>query len=315
MLHVARPTEAMDYWYRFAHGDDVIFIHDGTGVLESQFGDLRYRPGDYLVIPTGVLWRLIPDAGVEQRQFHIETLRPYRTAKALSEIATASSSNIPPSVNATFVGLRRFRPETKKVSSRCESRRVARSPATCSVTTHSMWLAGTGISGPTPSTSKTSSRSPVRVHQPPPVHQTFDGPGFVICSFVPRLYDYHPEAIPAPYNHSNVDSDEVLYYVEGQFMSRKGIDRASLTVHPERHSSRPSSGNLRRFDRQGGDRGARRDGRYLPPAPSDSSRHGARRSRLRHELDRPFLTLFCCHSLLLSILSLRPNQPEVTANR
>ena len=71
-----------------------------------------------------------------------------------------------------------------------------------------------------------------RIHQPPPVHQTFDGPGFVVCSFVPRLFDYHPEGIPAPYNHSNVDSDEVLYYVEGNFMSRKGIDTASLTIHP-----------------------------------------------------------------------------------
>jgi homogentisate 1,2-dioxygenase len=71
-----------------------------------------------------------------------------------------------------------------------------------------------------------------RLHQPPPVHQTFDGPGFVICSFVPRLFDYHPDSIPAPYNHSNVDSDEVLYYVEGNFMSRKGIDTAALTVHP-----------------------------------------------------------------------------------
>jgi homogentisate 1,2-dioxygenase len=71
-----------------------------------------------------------------------------------------------------------------------------------------------------------------RVHQPPPVHQTFDGPGFVLCSFVPRMFDYHPLSIPAPYNHSNVDSDEVIYYVEGDFMSRKGIERSSLTVHP-----------------------------------------------------------------------------------
>ncbi len=70
------------------------------------------------------------------------------------------------------------------------------------------------------------------MHQPPPVHQTFDGPGFVICSFVPRLFDYHPLSIPAPYNHSNVDSDEVIYYVKGDFMSRRGIDSAALTVHP-----------------------------------------------------------------------------------
>jgi homogentisate 1,2-dioxygenase len=71
-----------------------------------------------------------------------------------------------------------------------------------------------------------------RIHQPPPVHQTFSGPQFVICSFVPRLVDYHPQAIPAPYNHSNVDSDEVLYYVGGDFISRKGIERGSITLHP-----------------------------------------------------------------------------------
>ncbi|RPH54649.1 MAG: homogentisate 1,2-dioxygenase, partial [Acidobacteria bacterium] len=71
-----------------------------------------------------------------------------------------------------------------------------------------------------------------RVHQPPPVHQTFEGPGFVLCSFVPRLFDYHPLSIPAPYNHSNVDSDEVIYYVDGNFMSRRGIQSASFTVHP-----------------------------------------------------------------------------------
>ena len=132
VLSIARPDKAMDYWYKHSAGDDVLFIHEGTGALETQFGTLHYRPGDYVVIPTGVMWRLLPE----------------------------------------------------------------------------------------------------RIHQPPPVHQTFDGPGFVVCSFVPRLFDYHPKAIPAPYNHSNVDSDEVLYYVEGAFMSRKGIERASITVHP-----------------------------------------------------------------------------------
>jgi len=81
-----------------------------------------------------------------------------------------------------------------------------------------------------------------RVHQPPPVHQTFDGPGFVLCSFVPRLFDYHPDAIPAPYNHSNVDSDEVIYYVAGDFMSRRGIQAASITVHPNGIPHGPAPG-------------------------------------------------------------------------
>ena len=71
-----------------------------------------------------------------------------------------------------------------------------------------------------------------RVHQPPPVHQTFDARNFVICSFVPRLFDYHPLSVPAPYNHSNIDSDEVLYYVDGDFMSRKHVERGMITLHP-----------------------------------------------------------------------------------
>ncbi len=112
------------------------------------------------------------------------------------------------------------------------SRRAIRSPALSMTIIRWMSSVGTGICGRLLSTSRISNPLPGRVHQPPPVHQTFDGPGFVVCSFVPRLFDYHPQAIPAPYNHSNVDSDEVLYYVEGDFMSRKGIERASLTVHP-----------------------------------------------------------------------------------
>jgi homogentisate 1,2-dioxygenase len=71
-----------------------------------------------------------------------------------------------------------------------------------------------------------------RIHQPPPVHQTFEGHNFVVCSFVPRLFDYHPDGIPAPYSHSNVNSDEVIYYAEGNFMSRKGIDKYDISLHP-----------------------------------------------------------------------------------
>ena len=85
-----------------------------------------------------------------------------------------------------------------------------------------------------------------RLHQPPPVHQTFEGPNFVICSFVPRLFDYHPESIPAPYNHANVDSDEVIFYVGGDFMSRKGagIELGSLTLHPSGFTHGPQPGSV-----------------------------------------------------------------------
>ena len=231
VLYVARPTEEMSYWYRFAHGDETLFIHDGTGVLESQFGLLRYRPGDYLVIPTGVMWRLIPDAGVEQRMLviesfgHIDPPKRYinRYGQFLEHSPYCERDIRPPE-----------KLEAKNESGEFEVRVKARESISRFIFPHHpldvvgwdghLWPYAFNIEDFEPITG--------RVHQPPPVHQTFDGPGFVICSFVPRLYDYHPQAIPAPYNHSNVDSDEVLYYVEGEFMSRKGIERGSFTVHP-----------------------------------------------------------------------------------
>ena len=230
-LSVARPTRPMDYWYRFAHGDEVLFVHDGEGLLESQFGSIEYRPGDYLVLPTGVLWRLIPAVGSEQRLFVIEAnghIQP--PARYLNRMGQYLE-------HSPFCE-RDIRPPTElrthRETGHFEVRIKARDRITRYVYDHHP-LDVVGWDGHLyPYALNIEDFEPItgRVHQPPPVHQTFEGPGFVICSFVPRLFDYHPEAIPAPYNHSNVDSDEVLYYVEGNFMSRKGIDRASVTVHP-----------------------------------------------------------------------------------
>ena len=231
VLHVARPTEAMTYWYKFAHGDDVLFIHEGTGVLESQFGLLRYRPGDYLVVPTGVIWRLLPDAGVDQRMLVVESFGHVTPPKRYINDYGQFLENSP-------YCERDIRPPNELVThdeaGEFEVRIKARGQTTSFVYDHHpldvvgwdghLWPFAFNIEDFEPITG--------RVHQPPPVHQTFDGPGYVLCSFVPRLFDYLPLSIPAPYNHSNVDSDEVLYYVEGDFMSRKGIERASLTVHP-----------------------------------------------------------------------------------
>jgi homogentisate 1,2-dioxygenase len=231
VISVARPTKAMPYWYKFAHGDDVIFIHDGSGVLESQFGHLRYGPGDYLVIPTGVIWRIVPDEEVEQRMLVVEAFGHVAPPKRylnhygqfLENSPYCERDIRPPDGLTTFDEPGEF-----------EVRVKARQHITRFIYDHHpldvvgwdghLWPFAFNIADFEPITG--------RVHQPPPVHQTFDGPGFVLCSFVPRLFDYHPQAIPAPYNHSNVDSDEVLYYVEGDFMSRKGIERASFTVHP-----------------------------------------------------------------------------------
>ena len=231
-ISVVRPHESMEYWYRYAHGDEVIFIHEGTGVLDSQFGRLRYSPGDYVVIPTGVTWRILLDNDVPQRMLVVETAgghieppkRYFNEFGQFLESAPYSERDIrPPDELVTHDETGEF-----------EVRVKAREQITCYHYGHHpldvigwdghLWPFAFNINDFEPITG--------RVHQPPPVHQTFEGPGFVLCSFVPRLFDYHPLSIPAPYNHSNVDSDEVLYYVAGKFMSRKGIEPAAFTIHP-----------------------------------------------------------------------------------
>jgi homogentisate 1,2-dioxygenase len=230
-ISVAHPTEAMSYWYRFAVGDEVIFIHRGSGVLETQFGNLSYQPGDYLVIPTGVIWRLLPDLDTAQKLLfidaygHIEPPARYlNNYGQFLEHAPYCERDLRPPETLTP------HDETGEFEVRIETQ----GGISCYLYHHHpldvvgwdghLWPYAFNIMDFEPITG--------RIHQPPPVHQTFTGPGFVICSFVPRLFDYHPEAIPAPYNHSNVDSDEVLYYVSDNFMSRKGIESGSLTLHP-----------------------------------------------------------------------------------
>ncbi|MDJ0901288.1 MAG: homogentisate 1,2-dioxygenase [Xenococcus sp. MO_188.B8] len=230
-ISVARPTESMTYWYRFAHGDEIIFIHDGSGILESQYGILRYRPGDYIVIPTGVLWRMLPDADVAQRMLVIEAWGhiepPQRYLNNYGQFLE----------NAPYCE-RDIRPPEQLITHDEAGEFEVRVKARDSITRyfynyHPLDVIGwDGHLWPFAFNIKDFEPITGRVHQPPTVHQTFAGSGFVLCSFVPRLFDYHPQGIPAPYNHSNVDSDEVIYYVAGNFMSRKGIESASITVHP-----------------------------------------------------------------------------------
>jgi homogentisate 1,2-dioxygenase len=231
-ISVARPNRAMDYWYRYAHGDEVLFVHEGTGTLESQFGTLAYRPGDYVVIPTGIIWRLLPDSNTPHRLLIVET------ANGHIELPKRYINNHGQLLESAPFSERDIRPpaalEPHDEDGEFEIRVKARGSVARYFYRHHpldvvgwdgyLWPFAFNIGDFEPITG--------RVHQPPPVHQTFDGPGFVLCSFVPRLFDYHPQSIPAPYNHSNVDSDEVIYYVDGEFMSRKGVEAASITVHP-----------------------------------------------------------------------------------
>ena len=230
-IWVARPTEPMQYWYRFAHGDEILFIHDGSGVLESQYGIIHYKSGDYLVIPTGVLWRILPDGDVEQRMLvvetwgHVEPPQRYlnRYGQFLETAPYCERDLRPPEELITHNESGEF--EVRVKARGCLTRYFyAHHPLDVVGWDGHLWPFAFNIEDFEPITG--------RIHQPPPVHQTFAGTGFVLCSFVPRLFDYHPLGIPAPYNHANVDSDEVIYYVKGNFMSRKGIERASITLHP-----------------------------------------------------------------------------------
>ena len=230
-ISIARPDQPMDYFYRYAHGDEVLFVHEGTGQLQTQFGVLHYRPGDYLVIPTGTIWQHIPDSGVAQRVLIIEAAGHIRPPKRylspfgqLLEHAPYCERDLRPPIAVEArdeQGEFEIRVKSRGVVSQCI---YARHPFDVVGWDGHLWPYAFSIHDFEPITG--------RVHQPPPVHQTFAGPGFVICSFVPRMFDYHPESIPAPYHHSNTDSDEILYYVEGDFMSRRGIGPGAISIHP-----------------------------------------------------------------------------------
>jgi homogentisate 1,2-dioxygenase len=233
VMGVARPAEAMpaDTFYRNGQADEMLFVHEGTGRWSTVFGDFRYGPGDYLVIPIGTTWRLDPDDGSSQRLLWLEApseLAPpkrYRNDYGqLLEHSPYSQRDIrlpafegPRSEAGDFV-------VQVRVRDRLTAYHYHHHPFDLVGWDGYLWPYIFNIGDFEPITG--------RVHQPPPVHQTFGARNFVVCSFVPRKFDYHPLAIPAPYNHSNINSDEVIYYVAGNFMSRRGVDIASFTLHP-----------------------------------------------------------------------------------
>lgn len=230
-ISVCSPTQRkMDYFYKNAEGDEVIYIHDGKGVLISQFGKLEIRQGDYVVIPRTVIYKLEFEEGplrllIIESASPIETPNRYRNELGqLLEHAPFCERDIrPPHELVTDRSKGDFLMKIKK-QGYLHHYMYDYSPLDLVGWDGFLWPYAFSIHDFEPITG--------RIHQPPPVHQTFQARNFVICSFVPRLFDYHPLAIPAPYNHSNIDSDEVLYYAEGNFMSRRGIERGSFTLHP-----------------------------------------------------------------------------------
>ena len=230
IILAAPQKSTTDYYYKNADADEVIFIHVGSGTLKTMYGNIEFGYGDYLVIPRGTIY---------QMHFNDENNRLF--------IVESTSAVITPKRYRNDFG------QLMEHSPFCE--RDIRKPSV--LETHDdkgdylLYIKKQDLMYPYhykshpfdvigwdgyvyPYAFSIHNFEPItgRVHQPPPVHQTFQTRGFVICSFVPRLYDYHPLAIPAPYNHSNIDSDEVLYYVDGDFMSRKHVEKGMITLHP-----------------------------------------------------------------------------------
>ena len=232
MLYV-EPTKTDEFFYRNAQADELVYVSKGTGILETVFGNLEYGEGDYLVIHRGILHRYQMNPKSEQTKLvvfesrgHVRYPSRYKNEFGqLIEGAPYSERDIRvPLELSPRDEMGDFPLYVKQYDGINE----------LVLDHHPFDVVGwDGYFYPWAFNIRDFESIVGRVHQPPPVHQTFQGDGFVVCSFCPRPYDFHPEAIPAPYNHSNVDSDEVLYYASSEFMSRKGIEFGSITHHPD----------------------------------------------------------------------------------
>src|SRR5699024_10437586 len=230
-IALAAPTKSMDtYFYKNTDSDEVIFIHKGKGVLKTLMGNIPFEYGDYLVIPRGIIYQMYFETD-NNRLFIVESKDPVYTPKRYRNWFGQLLEHSPfcerdfraPSKLEPIDEIGVFLMKVKKNDEIIE----------LEYATHPFDVVGyDGYNFPYAFSIHDFEPITGRIHQPPPVHQTFETAGMVICSFVPRLYDYHPDAIPAPYNHSNIDSDEVLYYVDGDFMSRNNIDVGYVTLHP-----------------------------------------------------------------------------------
>ena len=226
----APKKSTADYFYKNTDADEVIFIHKGSGKLRTHLGNIDFKYGDYLVIPRGIIYKLDFD-DENNRLFIVESYSPVYTPKRYRNYFGQLLEHSPfcerdirrPYELETNYELGDFLIKVKKQGEITEM----------TYASHPFDVIGyDGYNYPYAFSIHDFEPITGRIHQPPPVHQTFETNAFVICSFVPRMYDYHPDSIPAPYSHSNIDSDEVLYYVDGDFMSRNDIDQGHISLHP-----------------------------------------------------------------------------------
>lgn len=244
-IGLAAPTESLTkYFYKNADADEMIFIHKGKGKLRTFMGNIKFEYGDYLIIPRGMIYQIEFETA-ENRLLYVESFAPFYTPKRYKSSSGQLLEHSPfcerdfklPTELETHDEKGDFIIKVKKEGMIHEM----------VYATHPFDVVGwDGYNFPYGFSIHNFEPITGRVHQPPPVHQTFETSTFVVCSFVPRLYDYHPQAIPAPYNHSNIDSDEVLYYVDGDFMSRNNIEQGYITLHPKGIPHGPAPGAMER---------------------------------------------------------------------
>lgn len=230
-ISLAAPQHSTkDHFYKNADADELLFVHEGSGILHSQYGQLEFGPGDYLVIPRGTIYQL-EFSNAANRLFIVESFSPIRFPKRyLSHYGQLLE-------NAPFCERDIRQPQHLETIDQAGDFTILIKKKGIMYPIHYGHhpfdvIGWDGCEYPYAFSIHDFEPITGRVHQPPPVHQTFEGNNFVVCSFCPRLFDYHPLAVPAPYNHSNIDSDEVLYYVDGDFMSRKHVTRGMITLHP-----------------------------------------------------------------------------------
>lgn len=230
-ISLAAPQESMEgYFFKNSGMHELIFVHEGEGILKTMYGNIEFKYGDHLIIPRGIIYQMHFNSD-HNRLFIVESLHPYRFPKRYMNRAGQLLEHSP------FCERDIRKPEALETHDEKGDFliKIKRDDMIFPYHygTHPFDLIGwDGYHFPFAFSIHDFEPITGRVHQPPPVHQTFETPAFVVCAFVPRMYDYHPESIPAPYNHSNVDSDEVLYYVDGEFMSRKHVERGMISLHP-----------------------------------------------------------------------------------
>lgn len=246
-LHIglaAPKSFSKDYFYKNGDADEMLFIHVGSGTLRTNYGNIPFKYGDYLIIPKGTIYQMDFDTE-ENRILYVESFQPIFTPKRYRNNFGQLLEHSPfcerdmrlPQDLETHDEKGDFLVKIKKQGIMWEY----------TYSNHPFDVVGwDGFNYPYAFSIHDFEPITGRIHMPPPIHQTWESAGFVVCSFVPRMYDYHPKAIPAPYHHSNIDSEEILYYVDGDFMSRNNIEKGQITLHPGGVPHGPHPGAIER---------------------------------------------------------------------